>query len=141
MSIVHEEEEIYDELNVVPLLDIAFVLIIIFVILATATIAGLRLDLPQASNRETLDATQTRAISVLANGEIYLDGAPVSLGELEAELRIAFAADPLTPIVVRGDGQTAYAHVVAVLDTAKGVGISRVGLPTNPPPTGAGVER
>ena len=125
-----DDDQVYDQINIVPMLDLSYVLMIIFVLMAAATIAGIRLDLPQASNRETLEAAETRSISVLATGEIYLDGAPVSLVELEQELRTAYAANELVPIVVRGDGAAAYASIVAVLDVAKGVGISRIGLPT-----------
>ena len=125
-----DDDKIYDEINIVPMLDLSYVLMIIFVLMAAATIAGIRLDLPQASNRETLETAETRSISVLATGEIYLDGVPVSLVELEGELRNAYAENELVPIVVRGDGAAAYASVVAVLDVAKGVGISRIGLPT-----------
>ena len=125
-----QDDKIYDEINIVPMLDLSYVLMIIFVLMAAATIAGIRLDLPQASNRETLETAETLSISVLATGEIYLDGMPVSLVELERDLRLAYAANELVPIVVRGDGAAAYASVVAVLDVAKGVGISRIGLPT-----------
>ena len=63
MAKVQDDDAIYDEVNVVPMLDLAYVLIIVFILMATAQVAGIELDLPQASNRQTLEASQTQAVS------------------------------------------------------------------------------
>lgn len=115
------------------MLDLAYVLIVIFILMATAQVAGIELDLPQASNRQTLEASQTQAISVASTGELYLNGSPTSVAELEAEMRQRFAEDPEVPVVIRGDTQAAYGKVVEVLDVLKGVGISKIGLPAEKP--------
>lgn len=133
MAKVQDEDAIYDEINVVPMLDLAYVLIVIFILMATAQVAGIELDLPQASNRQTLEASQTQAISVASTGELYLNGSPITVAELEAEMRQRFAEDPEVPVVIRGDTQAAYGKVVEVLDVLKGVGISKIGLPAEKP--------
>lgn len=125
-----DDDEPYDQLNIVPMLDIAFVLIIIFIVMATATVAGIRLDLPQASESEPLAAAETQAISVTATGDIYLNGIAVSLSELDAELRRYYAFDPEVPVVIRGDSAAAYGVVVEVIDVLKTIGITKIGLPT-----------
>ncbi|WP_417318349.1 ExbD/TolR family protein [Erythrobacter aureus] len=133
MAKVQDEDAIYDEINVVPMLDLAYVLIVIFILMATAQVAGIELDLPQASNRQTLEASQTQAISIAPSGELYLNGAPASIPELDAEMRLRFAEDPEVPVVIRGDTQAAYGKVIEVLDVLKGVGITKIGLPAEKP--------
>lgn len=133
MAKVQDEDAIYDEINVVPMLDLAYVLIVIFILMATAQVAGIELDLPQASNRKTLEASQTQAISISAGGEVYLNGAPTTTPELEAEMRQRFAEDPDVPVVIRGDTRAAYGKVVEILDVLKGVGITKIGLPAEKP--------
>ena len=133
MAKVQDEDAIYDEINVVPMLDLAYVLIVIFILMATAQVAGIELDLPQAANRKTLEASQTQAISIASSGDIYLNGAPISVPELDAEMRQKFAEDPAVPVVIRGDTQAAYGKVVEILDVLKGVGITKIGLPAEKP--------
>lgn len=133
MAKVQDEDAIYDEVNVVPMLDLAYVLIVVFILMATAQVAGIELDLPQASNRKTLEASQTQAISVSAGGELYLNGAPITVGELTDTLRMRFAEDPEVPVVIRGDTATAYGEIIGVLDVVKGIGISKIGLPAEKP--------
>lgn len=133
MAKVQDEDAIYDEINVVPMLDLAYVLIVIFILMATAQVAGIELDLPQAANRQTLEASETQAISVAATGEIYLNGMPTTVSELEAAMRQRFAEDPNVPVVIRGDTQAAYGTVIEVLDVVKGAGISKIGLPAEKP--------
>jgi len=133
MAKVQDEDAIYDEINVVPMLDLAYVLIVIFILMATAQVAGIELDLPQAANRKTLDAAQTQAISIASSGDLYLNGMPISIPELEATMRQRFAEDPNVPVVIRGDTQAAYGKVVEVLDVVKGVGITKIGLPAEKP--------
>lgn len=133
MAKVQDEDAIYDEINVVPMLDLAYVLIVIFILMATAQVAGIELDLPQASNRKTLEASQTQAISIASSGDIYLNGAPTSIPELDAEMRLKFSQDPEVPVVIRGDTQAAYGKVVEILDVLKGVGITKIGLPAEKP--------
>ena len=133
MSQVQDEDAIYDEINVVPMLDLAYVLIVIFILMATAQVSGIELDLPQASNRQTLEASETQAISIASTGEIYLNGAPTTTADLDAELRQRFAEDPKVPVVIRGDTQAAYGKVVEILDVLKGIGITQIGLPAEKP--------
>ena len=133
MSKVQDEDAIYDEINVVPMLDLAYVLIVIFILMATAQVSGIELDLPQASNRQTLEASETQAISIASTGEIYLNGAPTTTADLDAELRQRFAEDPKVPVVIRGDTQAAYGKVVEILDVLKGIGITQIGLPAEKP--------
>ena len=83
---VQEEGKPYDDINVVPMLDLTYVLLIIFIIMTTAAVQGIKVNLPKASATPSLAQNQTKAISIAADGTIYLDTYPVTLAELESTL-------------------------------------------------------
>jgi biopolymer transport protein ExbD len=120
----------YDEINVTPLMDLAWVLLIVFIIMATATVQGISVALPRASSAPSLARPHTKAVTVTADGRIFLDTSPVTMRELESELRQLQAADPELPVVVRGDASVRYDSVVQVLDMVRRVGIRNVGVVT-----------
>ena len=130
MADVQEDGELYDEVNVVPMLDLAYVLLVIFIILTTATVQGIKVDLPKASAAPSLAEPKTKAVSITADGTIYLDTYPVSLSELEALLRQYRAADPDLPVIVKADSTIPYQRVVDVLDLLGRLEITQLGLVT-----------
>jgi biopolymer transport protein ExbD len=121
---------LYDDLNVTPLLDLAWVLLLVFIIMATATVQGITVDLPRASNAPRLAKPRTHAVSVTPDGTIYLDTTAVTLAELQTRLGQLKSLDPDVPIVVKGDASVRYDSVVQVLDVLKTVKITNVGLVT-----------
>jgi biopolymer transport protein ExbD len=125
-----ERPRIYDELNVTPLMDLAWTLLVVFIIMATATVEGIAVDLPKASAAAAMSKPRTRAITVANDGSIYLDTTQVSLGILEQQLAKLLASDPTLPVVVKGDQEVRYNEVVAVLNVAKRAGVVNVGLVT-----------
>jgi len=133
MASVHTEEKPYDDINITPMLDLAYVLLVIFVIMTTATVQGMRVNLPKASPpRAQKTKVQTRAINVAEGGKLYLNGEPVSLAELEQRLVAAKAANPDFPVVVRGDDEVQYQSVVDVIDLLARLNLTTVGLATKP---------
>jgi biopolymer transport protein ExbD len=122
---------IYDDVNVTPLMDLAWNLLIVFIIMATATVQGISVDLPKASAGPSLAKPRTKAITITADGRLYLDTAQVTLGELEMELRQLKAADPQLPVVVKGDASVQYFKVIEVLDVLKRLQIQQLGLVTD----------
>jgi len=127
---VKGENEPYDEINVVPMLDLAYVLLVIFIIMTTASIQGIMVDLPKASATPTLDEPETKAVTITADGTIYLDTYPVTMEELEARLAQARAANPDLPVVVKGDASVQYQRVIDVLDLIGKLEIRSLGLVT-----------
>ncbi len=121
---------IYDDLNVTPLMDLAWTLLIVFIIMATATVQGISVDLPKASQAPSLAKPRTQAITITAAGQIYLNTTQVTLSELEQRLRQARAVDPDLPVVVKGDAAIRYDRVVQVLDLTKRLDIGNLGLVT-----------
>ncbi len=126
------EDKPYDDINITPMLDLSYVLLVIFVIMTTATVQGMRVNLPKASPAKSLAKSATKAISITQDGKVFLDTIPVTLGELEARLVQQRALTPDFPVVVRGDGAAQYQSVVDVLDLLGKLNITTVGLATKP---------
>ncbi len=124
------EHEPYDDINVTPMLDVAYVLLIIFIIMTTASVQGITVNLPKASQAPSLSKPQTKAVTITQDGTIYLDTYPVSLEELESLLRQYKAVNPQLPVVVKADAQIQYQRVVDVLGVMGRLEISQLGLVT-----------
>src|SRR5215470_13825137 len=124
------DTDVYDQINVTPLLDLAYVLLIIFIILTTATVQGIKVNLPKASAQPSLAENKTKAISITADGTIYLDTYPVTLPELENLLRQYKAQDPNLPVIVKGDATVQYQKIIEVLDLIGRLDITQLGLVT-----------
>lgn len=120
----------YDEINVTPLMDLAWVLLIVFIIMATATVQGISVALPRASAAPSLARPHTKAVTVTQDGRVFLDTSAITVPELERQLRQLHAADPDLPVVVRGEASVRYDEVVQVLDVVRRSGIHNIGLVT-----------
>lgn len=125
------QHKLYDELNLTPLMDLAWTLLIVFVIMATATVQGISVNLPKAGASPSMGKPKTKAVTITSDGRIYLDTALVSVGELEMRLRQFKAADPDLPVVVKGDASVQYQKVIEVLDVMKRLQIAQLGLVTD----------
>jgi biopolymer transport protein ExbD len=112
------------------MLDLAYVLMVIFIIMTTASVQGIKVNLPKASDTPSLAKPQTKAITITADGTMYLDTYPVSLPELENLLRQYKAANPSLPVIVKADSSIPYQRVVDVLDVVGRLDITQLGLVT-----------
>src|SRR5262245_30993592 len=129
-SVGSEDKSVYDEINITPMLDLAYVLLVIFIIMTTATVQGIRVNLPKASAQPSLAQNKTKAISITADGTIYLDTFPVTLPELENLLRQYKAVTPDLPVIIKADASIQYQRVVDVLDLVGRLEITQLGLVT-----------
>ena len=127
---IQDDNEPYDQINVVPMLDLAYVLLVIFIIMTTASVQGIKVNLPKASNAPSLAKPQTKAITITDGGQIFLDTYPVSLDELRTQLGALKAANPELPVVVKGDTVVAYGRVMEVLELLGQLDITQLGLVT-----------
>ncbi|MFM2006930.1 MAG: hypothetical protein RLZZ09_2585 [Pseudomonadota bacterium] len=127
---VDSEEKIYDDINVTPMLDVAYVLLLIFIIMTTATVQGITVNLPKASSSPSLAKPKTKAVSIAQDGTLYLDTYPVTLQELETRLAQLKAATPDLPVVIKADSSIQYQKVIEVLDIVTRLEISQLGLVT-----------
>ena len=120
----------YDEINITPMLDLAYVLLVIFIIMTTTTVQGIMVNLPKASAAPSLAKPQTKSVTITQDGTIYLDTYPVTMQELESRLIQYKAANPQLPVVIKADGLIAYQRVVDVLDLMGRLEITQLGLVT-----------
>jgi biopolymer transport protein ExbD len=131
---VQSEQKPYDDINITPMLDLAYVLLVIFIIMTTAAVQGIKVNLPHASDTPSLAKPKTKAITIDNTGKIFFDTFPMTLDELETRLRAQQAADPDTPYVVKGDGEVQYKVVVDVLALMGKLQITQLGLVTQRSP-------
>ena len=127
---VQEENAAYDEINVTPMLDLAYVLLVVFILMTTAAVQGIQVTLPKASNAPSLAKPQTKAITITADGTLFLDTFPVTMEQLESTLMQYKAANPELPVVVKGDATVQYQHVVEILALLGKLDITQIGLVT-----------
>ena len=127
---VQSESKPYDDINITPMLDLAYVLLVIFIIMTTASVQGIKVELPKASTTVSLSKPQTQVISIANNGNIYLNAYPVTLSDLENRLRTQKALTPSFPVVLKGDATVQYQKVMEVLDLLRRLELNQVGLVT-----------
>jgi biopolymer transport protein ExbD len=130
MAKAQEDDKVYDDINITPMLDLAYVLLVIFIIMTTASVQGIKVDLPKASATVSLAKPQTQVISVANNGNVYLNAYPVTLTDLESRLRTQKALTPDFPVVLKGDASVQYQKVMEVLDLLRRLDLPHVGLVT-----------
>jgi biopolymer transport protein ExbD len=124
------EAKPYDDINITPMLDLAYVLLVIFIIMTTASVQGIKVNLPKASDTPSLAKPKTKAITINNEGKIFFDTYPVTLDELEQKLTQQKGIDPETPYVIKGDGEVQYKVVVDVLALMGKLDITQLGLVT-----------
>jgi biopolymer transport protein ExbD len=132
-SVDDDDASPVDGINITPLVDVLMVVLVMFILTATAQIAGIQVNLPKASSSVALSQPKTKAISINNAGQIFLDAYPVTLPELEDRLRTEKALNPDFPVIVRGDSAVQYQKVVEVLDLMRKLELSQVGLVTGKP--------
>ncbi len=128
-----EDNKSYDDINVTPMVDLYLVLLLIFIIMTTASVQGMKVNLPKASKQPALEGPKGKAVTVNNEGKIFLDTVPVTIEQLEQRLSEYKAKVPEFPVVVRGDRLTQYQGVMDVLNVLGRLGITKVGLATQAP--------
>ena len=130
MADIKEDNQLYDDINVTPMLDLAYVLLVVFIILTTASVQGVKVTSPQTLAVKSLAKPQTRAITVTRDGKMYLDAYPVTLESLAEGLARFKAANPALPVVIKGDAEAQYENIMAVMEVCKKLDITEIGLVT-----------
>jgi biopolymer transport protein ExbD len=120
------------ELNITPLLDLAFVLLVIFIITTIPPVKDVELKMPKATKHEKDPPRKANYIIVEANGNLWLNRSQVTIEELQSTLLALRENDPDLNVLVRGDANTKYKQIRAVLDACQSVNIPKVDLMTEP---------
>lgn len=121
-----EETKPYDTINVTPMLDLAYVLLVVFILMTTASVQGISIAMPKPSATPPTERHPLHVLKVQADGAMLLDGTPRSQAQLMQELKAMRAADDKTTVIVQGDAKVPYAGVIAAIDlcNAAGIGMS-----------------
>ena len=127
---IKDANQPYDDINVTPMLDLAYVLLVVFIIMTTASVQGVKVNSPLTQAANNLAKPQTRGITITADGQVYLDAYPVSLEQLQSSLAQYKAANPQLPVVLKADAAAQYEKVMEVLEIAKRLDITEIGLAT-----------
>ena len=122
------------DINITPLLDLAFVLLIIFVITTPLLEQGLNLNLPKGGIPDRpLEPTDIRTIDVSTNGAYSVSGHVGSLDQISAWLADEKSHNPRLLVYIRADENSPYRHVAAILNRLELIGLDQVSLRTSPP--------
>lgn len=120
-----------NELNITPLLDLAFVLLVIFIITTTPAVNDLDISLPDATSRPKDSPPKVNYVTVNNSGKIFLNTAEMDEEALLKTLVEFRKADPDLNIVVRGDAKVQYQKIIGVLDILVSANVNKVGLATD----------
>jgi len=126
----HSHNHALAELNITPLLDLAFVLLVIFIITTTPVVNDLDVDLPSAAKRPKDPKPKINYVTVESNGTLYLNKDVVNLASLQEKLVALRMDTPDLNIVLRGSGRTKYQNVVGIMDVLQQGNVGKVNLAT-----------
>jgi biopolymer transport protein ExbD len=113
---VNTDSKPYDTINVTPMLDLAYVLLVVFILMTTATIQGLNVSMPKPSNKPSTEHHEVRIIQIIPSGAVLLNGVGVTAQELETQLTALQSRDPQFSVAIKGDPTTQYDKVIAIID-------------------------
>lgn len=128
----HSHHHALAELNITPLLDLAFVLLVIFIITTMPIVNDLEVDLPSAAKRPKDQKPKVHYVTVESGGQMYLDKEEVTTATLQDKLVGLRLEEPEINMVIRGSSKTKYQNIVAVMDILQQANIGKVNLATEP---------
>ena len=113
---INTEAQPYDSINVTPMLDLAYVLLVVFILMTTASVQGLSITMPKPSNTPSTEKHDLKIVQITPEGALLINGVGVTMAELEAQLTAARARDDKMSVAIKGDARAQYASVIAVVD-------------------------
>jgi biopolymer transport protein ExbD len=129
-----DTDEVMNEINMTPLVDVMLVLLIIFIITVPVMKHSVQVDLPRASSRPEDAKPETVRLSVDAQGTYYWNESRIDDRDLERMLKEAAAKNPQPELHIRGDKAVRYERVAQALSAAQRAGLRKIGFITEPQP-------
>lgn len=126
------------EINMVPMIDVALVLLIIFMVMTPFLIKSqIKINLPKAKSKEVVPPPEkVLQIQLDSGGVIYMDGQSVSKDVLESRLRARVTDPQNQPVMIEADQDVKFQHVVTVMEAVKKIGVSKLGINVRHDPPG-----
>jgi biopolymer transport protein ExbD len=132
-----DTDDVMNEINMTPLVDVMLVLLIIFIITVPVMKHSVEIDLPRASSRPQDAKPQTVRLSVDAHGAYYWNEGRVEDKDLARMLKAEAARDPQPELHIRGDKEVRYERVAQAMALAQQSGLRKIGFITEPQPAAA----
>ena len=123
--------EPFSEINITPMVDVMLVLLIIFMVAAPLMTTGVTVDLPQSQASPVAGQDEPLAVTVTADGKVYIQKTPIALKDFQAKLRAVTGEKRDTRIFVRGDKSVDYGKIMQVVGEINAAGFSKVALITD----------
>jgi len=127
-----DSDEVMNEINMTPLVDVMLVLLIIFIITVPVMKHAINIDLPRATNQPQITKPETIRLSVDAVGQYYWNEAPLNDADLAPQLQVAAAKQPQPELHIRGDKAVRYERVAQLMAAAQLAGLKKIGFITEP---------
>ncbi|MBS0291064.1 MAG: biopolymer transporter ExbD [Proteobacteria bacterium] len=127
-----DADEVMNEINMTPLVDVMLVLLIIFIITVPVMKHAVPVDLPRASNEREVVKPETIRLSVTADGKYHWNETAISDEELEPRLQAEARKDPQPDLHIRGDKDVRYERVAQAMSAAQRAGVRKIGFVTDP---------
>src|SRR5262249_32850603 len=128
----HSTHHALAELNITPLLDLAFVLLVIFIITTTPIVNDMAVSLPNAAKRPKDPKPKVNYVTVDSSGKVYLNKKEVTFDTLQEELSGLRMVDQDLNVVIYGDAKAKYQNIVAAMDACQQANVLKVNLATEP---------
>jgi biopolymer transport protein TolR len=112
-----DEHQIRAEVNVTSLVDIAFVLLVIFVMTAPMMIGGVEVNLPQGDVKPLSSESKPFYVTIRKDGRIFVEQTPMTLRDYEQSFGQLMRASPVEAVYIRGDSAVSYGLLVRVMGT------------------------
>ena len=129
-----DTDEVMNEINMTPLVDVMLVLLIIFIITVPVMKHAVNIDLPRASSEREQTRPETVRLSVDASGQYFWNGAAVSDDALLNLLQAEAGRQPQPDLHIRGDRAVRYERVAQAMAAAQRAGLRKIGFITEPAP-------
>ena len=129
------------DINVVPYIDVMFVLLVIFMVAAPLMVQGISINLPEVSSDALpVEKSEPLIISIRSDGSFFLEidatrNKALNLEEISQEIAKILKADKDMQVVIRGDGEVKYESVMLLMSQLQQLGSKNIGLITKPPKT------
>ena len=127
-----EPDEVMNEINMTPLVDVMLVLLIIFIITIPVMKHSVNIDLPRATNQPQDVKPETIRLSVDAKGDYYWNENRVEEANLVPMLKAEAAKEPQPELHIRGDKDVRYERVAQIMSAAQQAGVRKIGFITEP---------
>ena len=124
------KKHISADINITPLMDLAWVLLTVFILTMVSIVQSVDVKLPETAESKEEVPNDTATVSIDAHGTIYLNEEVVQIDALKEKLKLYQYANPDLPVVLRADRTIVYDDVVKVIDVIKQAGVANLNLAT-----------